>query len=75
MNIRDALYIVQIILAIVLVVLILIQTKGAGFSGMFGGDSQTVYRTRRGIERRLFQITIGIAVIFFIVSLISSFKF
>lgn len=72
MNIKDALDIVQVILAIVLVILILLQVKGAGFTGMFGGDSTSVYRTRRGIEKRLFQFTIGISVAFFVISLINS---
>jgi preprotein translocase subunit SecG len=74
-GIRDALNLVQIILAVVLIALVLLQTKGSGFSGMFGGDSSTVYRTRRGIERRMFQATIGLAVTFFVIALVNSLKF
>ncbi len=69
----EALYIVQIVLAVVLVTAILLQAKGASLSGLFGGDSSTVYRTRRGFEKRLFQFTIGLAATFFIVALITSF--
>lgn len=62
--------IIQIIISITIIVLVLLQTKGAGLGGIFGGDGG-IYRTRRGVEKTLFQTTIGLAVIFFIVSLIS----
>lgn len=75
MDLRSSLNIVQIILAAVLIVLVLLQTKGSGFSGMFGGDSTSVYRTRRGIEKRMFQVTIGLSVLFFLVALVNSLKF
>jgi preprotein translocase subunit SecG len=72
---RDALNIVEILLAVVVIALVLLQTKGAGFTGMFGGDSSSVYRTRRGLEKRMFQFTIGISIAFFVVALLNSFKF
>jgi preprotein translocase subunit SecG len=56
----------------VLTIIILLQTKGSGFTGMFGGDSSSVYRTRRGLELRMFQFTIGLAVLFFLVALVNS---
>ncbi len=65
-----AVQIIQIILAITLVVLVLLQTKGGGLGGIFGGDGG-VYRTRRGIEKTIHQATIGISIIFFLISLIS----
>jgi preprotein translocase subunit SecG len=71
-GITDALNIVQMILAIVLSAIILLQTKGSGFTGMFGGDSSSVYRTKRGLELRLFQFTIGLSVVFFLIALINS---
>jgi preprotein translocase subunit SecG len=74
-NIRDALDVVQILLAVLLVALVLLQAKGSGFSGMFGGDSSSVYRTRRGIEKRMFQITIIISVTFFVLAVVNSLKF
>ncbi len=52
----------MILLSIVLVVVVLLQTKGSSFSGAFGGDSGSIYRTRRGFEKTLFQATIGLAV-------------
>ena len=67
------LYIIQIIISIALVGVILIQSKGAGgLGGLFGGsDSSGVYRTRRGVERTLFQVTIGLGVVFLIFSVIN----
>ena len=50
----------QIIVSIALMAAILLQARGTGLSGTFGGDS-AVYRSRRGIERRLFQFTIALA--------------
>lgn len=65
-----SLQIIQIILSITLVVLVLLQAKGAGLGGIFGGDGG-VYRTKRGIEKTLYQATIGLSIIFFVASLIS----
>ena len=47
---------------------ILLQARGVGLSGTFGGDS-AVYRSRRGVERRLWQFTIVLLVLFIIFSL------
>jgi preprotein translocase subunit SecG len=74
-TLRAALDIVQILLAVVVVALVLLQVKGSGFTGMFGGDSSTVYRTRRGLEKRLYQFTIIISAAFFVVALVNSLKF
>ena len=71
-RIQDALNIIQIILAIVLIIVVLMQTKGSTMGGIFGGDTSSVYRTRRGFERRLFQFTIGLSVLFFLIALINS---
>jgi preprotein translocase subunit SecG len=51
-------------------VAILMQARGTGLSGAFGGDS-AVYRSRRGIERRLWQFTILLAILFAVFSLVS----
>ncbi|MBC7251690.1 MAG: preprotein translocase subunit SecG [Anaerolineae bacterium] len=63
-------YIVQIILSIVLIVAILLQAKGAGLGGIFGSDTGSLYKTRRGVEKTLFNITIGVSVVFFLTSLV-----
>jgi preprotein translocase subunit SecG len=59
-----------IIVSVALVVAILLQARGTGLSGTFGGDS-AVYRSRRGVERRLWQFTIVLLVLFVLISLVS----
>lgn len=65
-----AFQIVQIIVSIALIVLILLQVKGSGLGNIFGGDGG-VYRTRRGVEKTLFQATVGLSIFFFIIALVS----
>ena len=60
----------QIIVGIALMVSILLQARGTGLSGAFGGDS-AVYRSRRGVERRLWQFTILLTVLFVLFCLVS----
>ena len=60
----------QIIVSLALIVAILLQARGTGLSGTFGGDS-AVYRSRRGVERRLWQFTIVLLVLFVVFSLVS----
>jgi preprotein translocase subunit SecG len=62
--------IAEIIISIVLILVLLIQTRGAGFGGTFNSDS-SVFRTRRGIEKTLFQLTIALAVVFVVISILS----
>jgi preprotein translocase subunit SecG len=61
---------VQIIISIALIVIVLLQAKGSGLGGIFGGDS-SIYKTRRGVEKTLFQATIGIVIAFFAIAIIS----
>lgn len=62
--------IIQIISAILLIVAILLQGRGAGVSGVFGGEG-AVYQTKRGIEKALFIATIILSIIFFGAALLS----
>lgn len=62
--------IAQVILAVLLTAAILLQARGSGVGLAFGGDGN-VYRTRRGIEKRLHTFTIIIAILFFGVSLVN----
>ncbi len=71
--ISAALPIVQIALSVLLVTLILVQSKGAGLSTVFGGEGN-VYSTRRGAERVIFIATIVVAVLFFGAALINAVK-
>jgi preprotein translocase subunit SecG len=59
-----------IVVAVALVLAILFQAKGGGLGGIFG-QADTVYRTRRGVEKTLFQITIVMAVLFLIISVVA----
>jgi preprotein translocase subunit SecG len=58
----------QLIVAIALTFSVLLQSRGSGLGGTFGGDS-AVYRSRRGIERRLWQFTIVLLILFALFSL------
>jgi preprotein translocase subunit SecG len=60
----------EIIISIVLILVLLVQTRGAGFGGTFNSDS-SVFRTRRGIEKTLFQLTIVLTVVFVVISILS----
>lgn len=64
------LQIAQIIIAILLIVVILMQNKGTGLSEVFGG-SGSVYRTKRGMEKTLHIVTIALAFIFCFIALSS----
>ena len=60
----------QVAVSIALMASILLQTRGAGLGATFGGDS-SVYRSRRGIEKRLFQFTIALAILFVIFCIVT----
>ncbi len=60
----------QLIVSVALILSVLLQARGAGLGGTFGGDS-SVYRSRRGVERRLWQFTIVLLALFVVFSLVS----
>ena len=64
------LFIAQMVLSVALVLAVLLQVRGGGLGGIFG-QADTVYRTRRGMEKTLFQLTVILVVLFIIVSLVS----
>ncbi len=68
MDFEMAMSFIQIAISIVLVTVILVQVRGQGV-GLFGGGESS-FRTRRGIERTLFQFTIVLVVIFIVTSII-----
>ena len=68
-----ALNIVMIILSVLLITLILLQTKGSSFTGAFGSDAGSINRTRRGVEKMLFQVTIGVAGVYVLLAIANSF--
>ncbi len=63
---------IQIVISITLIVIILLQVKGEGLGGVFGGDSG-VARTRRGLERTLYNATIILSAIFLLISFLSAY--
>ena len=63
------LYLVQVILAITIIVLVLVQAKDAGMGNVFGGGDMGVARTRRGVEKTLFNATIVVGTLFLLLSL------
>lgn len=55
--------IAQFVISLLLVVAILLQNRGAGLGGIFGGEGN-VYRTKRGVEKGLYIATIVLAIAF-----------
>lgn len=64
-----AINIVMIIISLVLILVILLQASTSSFQG----DASSIHRTRRGVERTLFNLAIGIGVVFVVLAVISSF--
>jgi preprotein translocase subunit SecG len=55
-----------IIISVLLIISVILQSKGAGLGGLTGADTGSIFTARRGVERTLFWITIVLSVIFFI---------
>ena len=66
---KIALLIIQLIVSVLLITVILLQAKGSGLSGVFGGEGG-VYRTRRGLEKGVFISTIILAILFLATALL-----
>jgi len=60
----------QIVLSVALILAILLQVRGGGLGGIFG-QPDTVYRTKRGVEKTLFQLTVALVVLFIIISIVT----
>jgi len=69
---ETAVLIIQIIVSVALILVITLQVKGGGLGGIFG-QADSVYRTKRGLERRLFQFTIVLSVLFIVLAIVSIF--
>jgi preprotein translocase subunit SecG len=68
--VQTYLNVVEIVVSAVLIVMLIAQSRGTGFTGT-SQDQTTVFRTRRGIEKTLFQATMVLAVLFVVVSIAS----
>lgn len=65
--------IAQIAAALILMILVLLQTKSGGLSDIFGGSGTEIYRTKRGLEKFIFIATIVLSIIFFGIALANLF--
>lgn len=63
------LVVAQIIISIALIAVLLMQVKGGGLGGIFG-QPDSVYRTRRGVEKTMLQLTVALMVLLIIVSVL-----
>lgn len=72
---HSALQVTQIIISVMLIILVVLQGKGSGMSSLFGGSDPTggVTKTRRGLEKTLFQFTVGLSIVFIVVAIITPF--
>ena len=66
---QNLLIIAQMVISVALVMAVLFQVRGGGLGGIFG-QPDAVYRTKRGVEKVIFQLTIVLVVLFVIVSLL-----
>ncbi len=62
--------IAQIILSAAVILAILLQVRGGGLGGIFG-QADTVYRTKRGVEKTLFQLTIVLVALFIVLAIVA----
>ena len=67
MSFTNYLNLAQIVVSVALILVIILQARGSGFGGALGGSS-SFFRTRRGVEKTLFQLTIVLVVIFILIS-------
>jgi len=71
LNVQNILNIAQIIVAVGLIVIVILQARSSSAGSMFGGGDSPVYHTRRGIERTLFNATVLLAIVFFILAILN----
>ena len=62
-----------IIISVLLIVSVILQSKGAGLGGLTGADTGSVFTARRGVERTLFRLTIVLSAMFFILVIVQVF--
>lgn len=63
--------IAMIITSIALIASVILQSKGAGLGGLTGSDTGSVFTARRGVEKLLFRITIGLSFLFFTLAILT----
>ncbi len=65
------LHVAQIIIALMVITIILAQVRGGGLGGIFGGSTESAFRSRRGVEKTMFRFTIILVVAFILLSIFS----
>lgn len=60
---KQAIFIAQIVVSVLIIIAILLQNRGSGLSAVFGGAG-SVYRTKRGLEKGLFVLTVILVILF-----------
>ncbi len=68
---KIALQIIQIVISIALIALVVLQAKGGGLGSLFGSQGGAITKTRRGLEKTLFQLTVVLAIAFLSVAIIT----
>ena len=69
---QTAFQLASIIISVALIILVMLQVKGGGLGGLLGGDvGGGIARTRRGLEKTLFQITVGLSFIFLVICILA----
>jgi preprotein translocase subunit SecG len=58
-----------IVVSVALIISVIMQSKGAGLGGLTGADTGGIFTARRGVEKTLFWVTIGLAVVFFLLAI------
>jgi preprotein translocase subunit SecG len=72
MNLGAALQVAAVIISVLLIILILLQVKGGGLGSLLGGESgMGIARTRRGLEKTLYQLTIVMSIVFLAISIVA----
>ncbi len=66
---ETVLNIALIIISIALIISVILQSKGAGLGGLTGSDTGGIFTARRGVEKTLFWVTIGLSTIFFVLAI------
>lgn len=73
MDFSTYLNLAQMLISLVLIVVVLLQSRGGDIGAAFGagGGGGSSFRTRRGLEKTLFQLTIILAIVFVSISALS----
>ncbi len=60
-----------VLISVALIISVILQSKGAGLGGLTGADTGGIFTARRGVEKTLFWVTIGLSVLFFVLAVAS----